>query len=71
LSKKEFIDLLRRLKSERILSSEADKIFAEAIDAQYCIEVKFLQFTSVFGRQIDSKYDNGFKSDCVVDDTLS
>ena len=70
MTKKEFLELLKRLKTERLLSSEADNLFGGANGDRYSLNLKFLQFSSVFGRQIDSEYDNGYKFECIIEEDL-
>lgn len=66
VTKKEFLELLRRVKAERLLSSETDILFEAAKGDRYSLSLNFIQFSSVLGSQINSEYDNGFKFECTT-----
>ena len=68
MTKKEFLQLLKRIKAERLLSSEADNLFSSAKGDIYSISLNFLRFSSVIGRQIDSEYDDGFIFECITEE---
>ncbi len=66
VTKQEFLELLRRVKAERLLSSETDILFEAAKGDRYSLSLNFIQFSSVLGSQINSEYDNGFKFECTT-----
>ena len=68
MTKKEFLQLLKRIKAERLLSSEADNLFSSAKGHIYSLSLNFLRFSSVIGRQIDSEYDDGFIFECITEE---
>ena len=68
MTKKEFLQLLKRIKAERLLSSEADNLFSSAKGDIYSLSLNFLRFSSVIGRQIDSEYDDGFIFECITEE---
>ena len=68
--KKEFSELLKRLKTERLLSSEAEDLFRVAKGNRYCLKLNFIQFSSVLGRQLDSNYNSGYKFECITEEEL-
>ena len=68
MSKNDFYEILNKIKTENLFSSQAVELFSSCVGGKFEVELSFLQFTSVFGRQLDSKYDNGFKFDCVTND---
>jgi hypothetical protein len=68
--KKEFLELLKRLQNERLLSSEAADIFRIAQGNRYSLKLNFIQFSSVLGRQINSDYNDGYKFECITEEEL-
>ena len=68
--KKEFLELLKRLQNERLLSSEAADIFRIAQGNRYSLKLNFIQFSSVLGRQINSDYNDGYKFECITEEGL-
>ena len=48
--KKEFSELLKRLKTERLLSSEAEDLFRAAKGNRYSLKLNFIQFSLALGR---------------------
>ena len=67
---KGFLELLKRLKTERLLSSEAEDLFRAAKGNRYSLKLNFIQFSSVLGRQINSDYNNGYKFECITEEGL-
>ena len=63
-----FYEILNKIRTENLFSSQEVELFSSCVGGKFEVELSFLQFTSVFGRQLDSKYDNGFKFDCVTND---
>jgi len=70
VTRNEFLELLARAKTERLLSSEAEKLFGAAKGKQYSLTLDFISYSSAFGRQIHSEYDNGYKFECATADDL-
>ena len=70
MTRDEFLELLARANTERLLSSEADKLFGAAKGKQYSLTLDFISYSSAFGRQIHSDYDNGYKFECTTADDL-
>lgn|GEM_PF-1239264 len=70
MTSKEFLELLGRVQAERLLSSEADRLFGAAKGDRYSLDLNFIQSSSAFGRQIHSNYDNGYKFECTTDEDL-
>ena len=70
MNRNEFLELLARAKTERLLSSEAEKLFGAAKGKQYSLTLDFISYSSAFGRQINSEYDNGYKFECATGDDL-
>ena len=70
MTRNEFLELLARAKTERLLSSEAEKLFGAAKGKQYSLTLDFISYSSAFGRQIHSEYDNGYKFECATADDL-
>ena len=68
MTKNDFYEILNKIRTENLFSSQAVELFSSCVGGKFEVELSFLQFTSVFGRQLDSKYDNGFKFDCVTND---
>ena len=68
MTRDEFLELLARANTERLLSSEADKLFGAAKGKQYSLTLDFISYSSAFGRQIHSDYDNGYKFECTTGD---
>ena len=68
--KKEFLELLKRLKTERLLSSEAEDLFRAAKGNRYALKLNFIQFSSVLGRQLNSNYNSGYKFECIAEEEL-
>lgn len=68
--KKEFLELLKRLQNERLLSSEAADNFRIAQGNRYSLKLNFIQFSSVLGRQINSDYNDGYKFECITEEEL-
>ena len=68
--KKEFLELLKRLKTERLLSSEAEDLFRAAKGNRYSLKLNFIQFSSVLGRQLNSNYNSGYKFECITEEEL-
>ena len=67
---KEFLELLKRLKNERLLSSEAENLFSAAKGNRYALKLNFIQFSSVLGRQLNSDYNSGYKFECITEEEL-
>ena len=67
---KGFLELLKRLKTERLLSFEAEDLFRAAKGNRYSLKLNFIQFSSVLGRQINSDYNNGYKFECITEEGL-
>ena len=70
MTRNEFLELLARAKTERLLSSEAEKLFGAAKGKKYSLTLDFISYSSAFGRQIHSDYDNGYKFECATGDDL-
>ena len=68
--KKEFLELLKRLKTERLLSSEAEDLFRAAKGNRYSLKLNFIQFSAVLGRQLNSDYNSGYKFECITEEEL-
>ena len=68
MTRADFLELLARAKTERLLSSEADKLFGAAKGKRYSLSLDFISYSSAFGRQIHSDYDNGYKFECTTSD---
>ena len=68
--KKEFLELLKRLKTERLLSSEAEDLFRAAKGNRYSLKLNFIQFSTVLGRQLNSDYNSGYKFECITEEEL-
>jgi hypothetical protein len=68
--KKEFLELLERLKTERLLSSEVEDLFRAAKGNRYSLKLNFIQFSAVLGRQLNSDYNSGYKFECITDEEL-
>ena len=68
--KKEFSELLKRLKTERLLSSEAEDLFRAVKGNRYALKLNFIQFSSVLGRQLNSNYNSGYKFECITEEEL-
>tara|TARA_Y100000588_G_C14183568_1_gene894821 strand:+ start:849 stop:1373 length:525 start_codon:yes stop_codon:yes gene_type:complete len=68
VTKKEFLELLKRIKAESLLCSEADNFFSSAKGDTLFLSLIFLGFSSVIGRQIDSEYDDGFIFECITEE---
>ena len=68
MTREDFFELLRRVKAERLLSSEADRLFGAARGIRYSLDLNFIQFSSAFGKQIHSAYDGGYKFECSTDE---
>ena len=62
MTKNDFYEILNKIRTENLFSSQAVELFSSCVGGKFEVELSFLQFTSVFGRQLDSKYDNGFKA---------
>jgi hypothetical protein len=67
---KEFLELLKRLKTERLLSSEAEDLFRAAKGNRYSLKLNFIQFSAVLGRQLNSDYNSGYKFECITEEEL-
>ena len=68
--KKEFLELLKRLKTERLLSSEVEDLFRAAKGNRYSLKLNFIQFSAVLGKQLNSDYNSGYKFECITDEEL-
>ena len=53
------------------MSSEAADIFRVAQGNRYSLKLKFIQFSSVLGRQINSDYNDGYKFECITEEELN
>ena len=67
MSVKGFHEILKKIKNDRLLSSEAVELFASCNGQILTLELSFIQFSTVLGKQLDSQYDNGFKYDCIIE----
>ena len=68
MSVKGFHEILKKIKNDRLFSSEAVELFASCNGQILTLELSFIQFSTVLGQQLDSQYDNGFKYDCIIED---
>ena len=70
MTEKEFLELLKRLKTERLLSSEVEDLFRAAKGNRYSLKLNFIQFSTVLGRQLNSDYNSGYKFECITEEEL-
>jgi len=70
VTREDFFELSRRVKVERLLSSEANRLFGAARCTRYSLDLNFIQSSSAFGKQIHSAYYGAYNFECSTDESL-